>query len=815
MHPATPHTPPPGALVVEHDPVMRRQLVTALSRKGFAVAVCDTLGQGRERFARQPLVVTHANGDTAELRGFVRHVRTVAGERQPYILAVGDAGSPSGLVAGELGLNEFLATPVDSEKLDVRLTEASRWLAGGVNRGSVNGAAPAMVANGPARLENGGNGHAATVRPAPRASAVLAHFAPVLLDHVSQAVALFDREMRYLVANDRFVREFGLAGKPFIGRSHYELFPDLHETWRRLFDSALAGKAGRIDEDMFRRPDGSTDWVRWEIKPWHAEDGTVGGVVLSQEVITELKRAERSTKFEANLAATLFDSTVTPVLLVGLDGVIRRSSAAARSLFGLQPTADGRMPFWEIYPTPETEDAVRTAFHRALAEVPAGQAPAFAPPVVGGFAGNTREVRWAVSPHKNSTGAVGGLLLVGVEMSTAAPVSSPAPVAPPPARPVAPAPAPAASVADHLPFGVCVLGRDGEVLSENASLRTLLGFALADAADFEGWLERGCAEETQREVLLREWRENIWRRQLTRTFSLLTDDGLLKEIEFRPRLLPQGHLLLTLTDVTESRRSEDALRATEAKFRALFHENPTGIALVDRTGSLVDANAALEKLIGATRVELRRSRLSDIAQPAADGQPARLLPRQGEPIAAELCGLPIRNSSGEAVLTAWLLQPLPEPPAAPAPAAPAAPAEEKPSPDAPSPSATVESPAEPAAEPNPWPVMAFDGLRTAMIVTDLRGRIRDLNPAAEQFFGYDAHDLVDTGIYRLFRPETPAAFSREVSEGINRHRRWHGETEFTRADGSTGRCRAEIFPVQHDTLTGLLCIVQPIFMAAR
>ena len=46
------------------------------------------------------------------------------------------------------------------------------------------------------------------------------------------------------------------------------------------------------DEDPFHRPDGTTDWVRWEMEPWRRADGTIGGAVLFSEFITARKETE-------------------------------------------------------------------------------------------------------------------------------------------------------------------------------------------------------------------------------------------------------------------------------------------------------------------------------------------------------------------------------------------------------------------------------------------------------------------------------------------------------------------------------------------
>jgi len=82
--------------------------------------------------------------------------------------------------------------------------------------------------------------------------------------------------------------------KQLIGRSHYEVFPEIPERWKALHARALAGEVLRSDDDRFERADGTVQWLKWEIWPWKTNDGDIGGILVFTEDISTHKRAEES-----------------------------------------------------------------------------------------------------------------------------------------------------------------------------------------------------------------------------------------------------------------------------------------------------------------------------------------------------------------------------------------------------------------------------------------------------------------------------------------------------------------------------------------
>jgi PAS domain S-box-containing protein len=68
-------------------------------------------------------------------------------------------------------------------------------------------------------------------------------------------------------------------------------------------------------------------------------------------------------------------------------------------------------------------------------------------------------------------------------------------------------------------------------------------------------------------------------------------------------------------DITEQKNAKEALRRSEAEFRAAFENAPIGIALVDPDGRPIRCNLVLQKLLGYSESELRRMAFPEFTHP--------------------------------------------------------------------------------------------------------------------------------------------------------------------------------------------------------
>lgn len=114
------------------------------------------------------------------------------------------------------------------------------------------------------------------------------HLLELLMEHAPAAVAMLDPGLRYQFVTRRWAKAFGVEFEPLLGRRHSEVFPTEGGASEDQYLRCLSGEAVSSDVEKVRRPDGRFQWVRWDHQPWHRADGSIGGIISSAEILTEL-----------------------------------------------------------------------------------------------------------------------------------------------------------------------------------------------------------------------------------------------------------------------------------------------------------------------------------------------------------------------------------------------------------------------------------------------------------------------------------------------------------------------------------------------
>ncbi|EMK01489.1 PAS domain S-box protein [Leptospira kirschneri str. MMD1493] len=127
----------------------------------------------------------------------------------------------------------------------------------------------------------------------------------VFIENAPSAIAMFDTNMKYMAASQQWLVDYYLGGIEIIGRSHYEIFPEIGDEWKSIHQECLRGRVIRREEEAFTRLDGTVQWIIWEVRPWYASPNIVGGILMYTADITTLKRKEfERSKLEEILTRT-------------------------------------------------------------------------------------------------------------------------------------------------------------------------------------------------------------------------------------------------------------------------------------------------------------------------------------------------------------------------------------------------------------------------------------------------------------------------------------------------------------------------------
>lgn len=108
----------------------------------------------------------------------------------------------------------------------------------------------------------------------------------VFIENLPGAVALLDKDIKYLAYSEQWLAEYNLEGQNLRGKSHYEVFPNIPQRWKEIHQDALKGNFHRGDVDNFIH-DGKRVWLHWDVRPWYENDGSIGGIMMMSTTFSE------------------------------------------------------------------------------------------------------------------------------------------------------------------------------------------------------------------------------------------------------------------------------------------------------------------------------------------------------------------------------------------------------------------------------------------------------------------------------------------------------------------------------------------------
>ncbi|MEM8795764.1 MAG: EAL domain-containing protein [Pseudomonadota bacterium] len=155
-----------------------------------------------------------------------------------------------------------------------------------------------------------------------------------LIENVPLAMALVGRDGYYRVRSDLWTDlQSGVFQQG--NQENFILSIRGRDDWLEAFYDVLAGKeAGRI-EDILRLKDGSIEYFKWEMKPWHGDDGQIEGAVISAALITEQVTARLEAERQNELINAVLENVKDGIIACDQNGRLTLFNKQAKAIHGL------------------------------------------------------------------------------------------------------------------------------------------------------------------------------------------------------------------------------------------------------------------------------------------------------------------------------------------------------------------------------------------------------------------------------------------------------------------------------------------------
>lgn len=109
----------------------------------------------------------------------------------------------------------------------------------------------------------------------------------IIVKDIPISIGVFDNEMCYINCSDLWLKELGMGLNDVLGKSLYEITPNVPEEIKQIHQECLLGACSKSSGERFIDQNGNEKWYSWKMSPWKRENGEIGGIIIVTEEVTK------------------------------------------------------------------------------------------------------------------------------------------------------------------------------------------------------------------------------------------------------------------------------------------------------------------------------------------------------------------------------------------------------------------------------------------------------------------------------------------------------------------------------------------------
>ncbi|NIM95137.1 MAG: PAS domain S-box protein [Anaerolineales bacterium] len=421
-----------------------------------------------------------------------------------------------------------------------------------------------------------------------------------IVDHTPLLMAFLDPQFNFIRVNKAYASADEREPSYFPGKNHFNLYPneENESIFRRVVETGEPYFTYAKPFEYAEHPERGVSYWDWSLTPILDGSGVVTGLVLTLADVTDRIEAEEARQQSEQKYRDLVENISDVIYSTDHTGVVTYVSPAIESFLGFHPSEIIGKNFNEFMDS-EDIDRLRENFSRIMAGEVTGNRYRITT--------KSGDVRWMYTSSKpimedgDVTGVQGVMTDITERMHAQRALEEQLNFL--------------QTLLDTIPNPIFYKDADGCYTGGNQAFEEFLG---VPESEFVGKTVYDISPKEIADTYFAKDKELFENPGSQRyEWKVQREGGEMRDVIFDKATLldSEGHvngIIGIISDITERKRAEEALRESEKKFRSIIEQSDDAIVLSDQNGKIIEWNQSAEGIVGLKKEDVLGRDLWDV-----------------------------------------------------------------------------------------------------------------------------------------------------------------------------------------------------------